>query len=184
MYHQQTKNLLVVRADRPGLQPAVAVPALEERHRPALRPRTRPRTQRDPGDPRLLTVTGPGLDFPHAVQAARLTRHRTDAATGKRTRQTVYALTDLTHEQASPQFLGRLAHSQWTIADRLHFIRDTAFHENTSKIRTGRGQENLATLRNQAANVLRKNGHTNIPAGLRHVSYDPSNRPLDLLGIA
>ena len=31
--------------------------------------------------PRVLTVTSPGLDFPHAVQAARVIRHRTDAAT-------------------------------------------------------------------------------------------------------
>ncbi|WP_329446331.1 hypothetical protein [Streptomyces canus] len=74
-------------------------------------------------------VTSLGQDFPHAVQAARATRHRTDTATGKRTRQTVYALTDLTHEQACPQFIGRLARSQWTIENRLHFIRDTAFHE-------------------------------------------------------
>ena len=42
----------------------------------------------------------------------------------------------------------------------------------------------MATLRNQAINVLRKNGHTNVPAGLRHISYDPFNRPPDLLGIA
>lgn len=42
----------------------------------------------------------------------------------------------------------------------------------------------MATLRHAAINVLRKNGHTNIAAGVRHVSYDPSNRPPDLLGIA
>ncbi|CAM5699040.1 Transposase IS4-like domain-containing protein OS=Streptomyces canus OX=58343 GN=AQI96_40365 PE=4 SV=1 [Streptomyces canus] len=42
----------------------------------------------------------------------------------------------------------------------------------------------MATLRNQAVNVLRKNGHTYIAAGRRHVSYDPFNRPLDLRGIA
>lgn len=42
----------------------------------------------------------------------------------------------------------------------------------------------MATLRNQAVNVLRENGHTNIAAGRRHVSYDPFNRPLNLLGIA
>ncbi|MGW1530014.1 hypothetical protein [Streptomyces sp. NPDC002159] len=50
---------------------------------------------------RVLTVIGLALDFPHAVQAARITRHRTDLKTGKRTRQTVYALTDLTARQAS-----------------------------------------------------------------------------------
>jgi hypothetical protein len=41
----------------------------------------------------------------------------------------------------------------------------------------------MATLRNLAINVLRHNGHTNIAAGLRHVSYDAFGRPLSLHGI-
>ncbi|MFD9360178.1 ISAs1 family transposase [Streptomyces sp. NPDC060031] len=130
---------------------------------------------------RALTVTG--LDFPHAVQAVRVLRHRTDLKTGTVSRQTVYAITDLTSQQASPQRLGRLARSQWTIENRLHFVRDTTFGEDASKIRTGRGPENMATLRNLAINTLRQQGHRNIAAGLRHVSYDPFNRPLDLLNI-
>jgi hypothetical protein len=159
MYHQQTKNLLVVKANQPGLHQQLR--SLPWKNVTARRyDRERGHGRNETRVTRVLTVTGLGLDFPNPVQAARVTRHRTDAATGKRTRQTVYALTDLTHEQASPQFIGRLARSQWTIEDRLHFIRDTAFQEDTSKIRTGRGQENMATLRNQAVNVLRKNGHT------------------------
>lgn len=51
---------------------------------------------------RALTVTDLGLDFPHAVQAVKILRHRTDIRTCKVTRQTVYALTDLTARQASP----------------------------------------------------------------------------------
>ncbi|MFE9139727.1 ISAs1 family transposase, partial [Streptomyces sp. NPDC007355] len=133
---------------------------------------------------RALTVTGLGLDFPHAVQAARILRHRTDLATGRCSRQTVYVITDLTSQEASPERLGRLARSQWTIENRLHFVRDTAFDEDASKIRTGRGPENMATLRNLAINTLRAAGHHNIAAGLRHASYEPFTRPLDLLGIA
>ncbi|MFH8387913.1 hypothetical protein ACH4E7_44775 [Kitasatospora sp. NPDC018058] len=34
------------------------------------------------------------------------------------------------------------------IENRLHFVRDTTFAEDASKIRTGRGHENMATLRN------------------------------------
>lgn len=67
---------------------------------------------------------------------------------------------------------------------RLRFVRDTAFREDASKIRTGRRPENVATPRNQAINVLRQHGHTNTAACLRHVSCNPFNRPLDLLGIA
>ncbi|MFD7836111.1 ISAs1 family transposase [Streptomyces sp. NPDC059761] len=133
---------------------------------------------------RALTVTGLGLDFPHAVQAARILRHRTDLTTGKCSRQTIYAITDLTSHQASPERLGQLARSQWTIENRPHFIRDTTFAEDASKIRTGHGPENMATLRNLAINTLRAAGHHNIAAGNRHTSYEPFTRPLDLLGIA
>ncbi|MFD5463946.1 ISAs1 family transposase [Kitasatospora sp. NPDC127059] len=133
---------------------------------------------------RALTVTDLDLDFPHAVQAARILRYRTDLKTGIVSRQTIYAITDLTSHQASPQRLGRLARSQWTIENRLHFVRDTAFREDTSKIRTGHGPENMATLRNLAINTLRRHGHRNIAAGLRHASYEPFSRPLDLLGLA
>lgn len=132
---------------------------------------------------RALTVTDLGLDFPHTVQAVRIPRHRTNLKTGTCSRQTVYAITDLTSHQASPQRLGQLARSQWTIENRLHFVRDTTFGEDASKIRTGRGPENMATLRNLAINTLRQHGHRNIAAGLRHVSYDPFRRPLDLLNI-
>ncbi|WP_327285634.1 ISAs1 family transposase [Streptomyces sp. NBC_01205] len=126
---------------------------------------------------RALTVTDLGLDFPHAAQAVRILRHRTDLKSGKCTRQTIYAITDLCSHQASPQRLGQLARSQWTIENRLHFVRDTAFGEDASKIHTGHGPENMATLRNLAINTLREHGHRNIAAGLRHVSYDPFNRP-------
>ena len=49
---------------------------------------------------------------------------------------------------------------------------------------TGRGTENMAALRNLAVNALRCHGHRSIAAGLRHVSYEPFTRPLDLLRIA
>ncbi|MFJ1933395.1 ISAs1 family transposase [Kitasatospora sp. NPDC088160] len=133
---------------------------------------------------RALTVTDLGLDFPHAVQAARILRYRTDLKTGTVSRQTIYAITDLTSQQASPQRLGQLARSQWIIKNRLHFVRDTTFAEDASKIRTCHGPENMATPRNLAINTLRQHGHHNIAAGLRHASYEPFTRPLDLLSIA
>ncbi|WP_329538369.1 ISAs1 family transposase (plasmid) [Streptomyces sp. NBC_01450] len=130
----------------------------------------------------VLTVDD--LDFPHAAQVARITRHRTSLKTGKRTRETVYVITDLTSRQASPEKIARLVRSQWVIENRLHFIRDVTFDEDRSQVRTGYGPENMATLRNLAINKLRENGHTNIAAGLRKMSYEPFTRPLDILGIA
>ncbi|MEU0692175.1 hypothetical protein [Streptomyces uncialis] len=102
---------------------------------------------------RALTVTDLGLDLPHAAQAVRILRHRTDRMTGTISRQTVHAITDLSSHQASPQRLDKLARSQWTIENRLRFVRDTTFAEDASKIRTGHGPESMSTLRNLAGSV-------------------------------
>ncbi|MFE3110645.1 ISAs1 family transposase, partial [Kitasatospora indigofera] len=58
---------------------------------------------------RALTVTSLGLDFPHAVQAVHILRHRSDLKTGTLSRQTTYAITKLTSHEASPEQLGQLA---------------------------------------------------------------------------
>ncbi|MFE9934507.1 hypothetical protein [Streptomyces sp. NPDC005533] len=88
----------------------------------------------------------------------------------------------MTSSEASPQLIGRIARAQWGI-EAVHHIRDTTFAEDASKIRTGHGPENMATLRNLAINTLRDAGHHNIAAGIREVSYTPFPRPLDLLGL-
>lgn len=129
----------------------------------------------------VLTVDD--LDFPYASQVARVTRHRTCLKTGKRSRETVYVITDLTSHAASPQRLAKIIRSQWVIENRLHFVRDTAFREDASKVHTEHGPENMATLRSFAINRLRAAGHHNIAAGLREMSYEPFTRPLTLLGL-
>ncbi|MGW4995563.1 ISAs1 family transposase [Streptomyces mirabilis] len=115
-----------------------------------------------------LTVSGLGLalDFPHAAQVARVARHRTDLKTGNRTRGTAYVTTDLTSGQASPERIAKIIRSQWGIENRLHFVRDTSFHKDASKIRTGHGPENMATLHSFAINRLRVAGHTNIATAI------------------
>lgn len=130
-----------------------------------------------------LTVTDLGVDFPHAAQVARVVRHRTDTKTGKQSRETVYVITDLTSRQASPERIATILRAHWVIENRLHFVRDTAFREDASKIRTGHGPENMATLRNFAINQLRTAGYANIAAGLRTTALRPYERPLDLIGL-
>ncbi|MFI1175775.1 transposase, partial [Streptomyces melanogenes] len=72
----------------------------------------------------------------------------------------------------------------WTIENREHYVRDVTFGEDTSRVRTGHGPENMATFRNLAINTLRKAGYRYIPDGLRDVSYRPFTHPLKLLGIS
>ncbi|MFF1748203.1 ISAs1 family transposase [Streptomyces mirabilis] len=130
-----------------------------------------------------LTVTDLGVDFPHAAQVAKVVRHRTDTKTGKRSRETVYVITDLTSRQASPERIAKILRAHWVIENRLHFVRDTAFREDASKIRTGHGPENMATLCSFAINQLRTAGHTNIAAALRTTALRPYERPLTLIGL-
>lgn len=130
-----------------------------------------------------LTITDLDIDFPHAVQVAKIVRHRTHRKTGRRSRETVYIITDLTSREASPQRLAKIIRSQWAIENRLHFVRDTTFAEDASQVRTGHGPDNIPTLRSFAINTLRAAGRTNIAASLREVSYDSFRRPQDLIGL-
>ena len=52
------------------------------------------------------------------------------------------------------------------------------FGEDASKIRTGHGPENMATLRNIAHGRLRDAGFDNIAAARREMSYDTFTAPL------
>ncbi|MFE7359056.1 ISAs1 family transposase [Streptomyces sp. NPDC057543] len=116
-----------------------------------------------------LTVTELGVDFPHAAQVAKIVRHRTSVTTGRRSRETVYVITDLTSRKASTERIAEIVRLQWVIENRLHFVRDTAYGEDASEIRTGHGPENMAALRSFAINQLRATGHTNIAAGFREM---------------
>ena len=55
------------------------------------------------------------LKFPRARQAIKITRWRQDTATGKASRQTVYAVTSLTSAHAAARDLARLVREHWSV---------------------------------------------------------------------
>ncbi|MGP4088320.1 ISAs1 family transposase [Streptomyces sp. KR55] len=130
---------------------------------------------------RIKVCTVNSLLFPGARQAVQLKRHRVDRKTGKVSIKTVYAVTSLTAEQATPAELARLIRSHWKI-EALHHVRDMTFAEDASQLRTGSAPRAMATWRNLAIGALRLAGKSNIAAGLRHNARD-ANRPLTLLGL-
>ncbi|MGW1407363.1 hypothetical protein [Streptomyces sp. NPDC002403] len=73
-------------------------------------------------------VTVNNLLFPSTRQAVQIKRRRTDRKTGKTTITTVYAVTSLTTEQATPAQLATLIRDHWKI-EALHDVRDTTFGE-------------------------------------------------------
>jgi len=130
---------------------------------------------------RLQVVSSERLDFPHAVQAIRLTRRVRDQKTKKWRTVTVYAITSLTAVQARPAELAGHIRGHWGI-EVLHHIRDVTYTEDASQVRTGNGPRAMASLRNLAIVILRRAGRSNIAKALRHNARD-ALRPLALLGI-
>jgi predicted transposase YbfD/YdcC len=107
-----------------------------------------------------------GLDFPHARQAIKVTRWRRDTATGRTSRQAVYAVTSLTSAEVTSQDLARLVREQWSIKAH-HHVRDLTFGEDAAASRTGSGPVNLATIRAAVTAALKDAGYLHIPEGRR-----------------
>ncbi|WP_458248428.1 transposase [Streptomyces sp. MAI_2237] len=121
-----------------------------------------------------------GLDFPHAAQAVQIVRRRWTVTTRKVTPERVYAVTDLTAEQADAPENAHRAREHWGIENKIHHVRDTAFAEDASRVRTGTAPRAMAALRNLAIGALRLTGCDNIAAGLRNHSRDVTRPPATL----
>jgi predicted transposase YbfD/YdcC len=93
----------------------------------------------------------------------------------------VYAVTSLTFAQASPARLADLLRGHWAIENGLHYVRDVTFAEDASQVRAGTIPRAMASLRNLAIGILRRQGHRNLAAALRRNALD-ATRVLPLLG--
>jgi predicted transposase YbfD/YdcC len=93
------------------------------------------------------------IEWPGAAQVCRISRTREIA--GKRSLETVYAVTSLSHARASANMLLALNRQHWEIENTLHWRRDTAFAEDASRIRCDNAPHALASLRNTVLRLLR-----------------------------
>lgn len=93
--------------------------------------------------------------------------------TQKIRRETAYGLTSLTPQKADPARLLHLNRGQWSIENRLHYVRDVTFDEDRSTVRRGRGAQVMASLRNLAISLLRMAGARYIAPALRACSRLP-----------
>jgi hypothetical protein len=155
--------IAAVKANQPLLY--ARLKALPWRHVPAGS------TTRDAGHGRaetrsLKTAQVKDLDFPFARQAIKITRWRPDTATGKISRETVYAITSLTSAQATARELARLVREHWTI-EAHHHIRDVTFGEDSAASRTGSAPANLATIRAAIIAAIKDAGYLHVPEGRR-----------------
>jgi predicted transposase YbfD/YdcC len=176
---KQADYLFTVKANQPVLLARCA--RLAWHHVPVL-DRTRDRAHGRVELRTLKAVTVRGFGFPHAAQVVQVTRKTRDLRTRRWRTVVVYAVTSLTHAQASPARLADLIRGHWAIENGLHWVRDVTFAEDASQLRTGTGPQVMACLRNLAIGALSRAGPVNLAAALRQHARDPT-RPLTTLGI-
>jgi len=123
-----------------------------------------------------------GINFPHAAQAAQITRKSRPLGTRKWSTETVYIVTSLTPAQGKPELIGALIRGHWGIENGLHYRRDVTWREDGSQVRRGNAPRIMASLRNIAITILRLEGETNLAKATRGARNYP-HRALKLAGL-
>jgi len=122
----------------------------------------------------LTSTTGLNgcLPWPGVRQVCRGQRQR--RIRDQETTGTVYDVTSLSRERAPPDRLNQLIRDHWGVIENgLHYVRDEAFGEDRSTLRTGDAPQNLAALRNGPLNRLRQTGDPHIAPTLRSFARNP-----------
>jgi predicted transposase YbfD/YdcC len=122
----------------------------------------------------VQVVTVKGLLFPHASQVIRVVRKHRKPGAKRWSTETVYAITDLTAEQATPAELAGWLRGHWTIENSAHWIRDVVFGEDRCAVRTRNAPAVLAALRDIVRTALRKAGWANT-ASARRAHLNPAD---------
>jgi len=165
--------LFTVKANQPTLRTAVR--RLPWAAAPGFRRRERGHGRTESRSIKVIDCDGTGIPelFPGARRAIKVVRRRTTAG-GRRSVETVYALTSLDHRAADLGLLATWLRGHWEIENRVHHVRDVTQREDASRIRTGNGPQVMAALRNTANNIARLNGHANIAAAQRAAAGHPN----------
>ena len=73
----------------------------------------------------------------------------------------------------------------WSIENRLHWVLDVTFREDLSRLRSGHGPHNMATVRHMAMNLLRsaKPGKS-LKVRRKVAGWDPEYLQAILIGAA
>ncbi|MEU5943125.1 ISAs1 family transposase [Micromonospora sp. NPDC047548] len=107
----------------------------------------------------MWTAPATGIDFPGAVQVFRL-RRDVYAPDGQRvSKQIVHGITSLTSSAAT---LASHIRTHWWIENKVHWVRDVLFGEDTHHAYLGAVAHTMAALRNLAIALIRLAGHTKI----------------------
>jgi hypothetical protein len=144
-------------------------------------------TTTDRGHGRIETRTlqvlpaPPDLAFPHVAQVCLVEREVTDTRGVPLSNVAIFAVTSLTAARGTPEVIAEAVRGQWKI-EALHWIRDTIYREDDSKVRTKSGPRVMAALRNLAIGALRLHGRNDIAEATRWAGRK-MERAFTILGI-
>ena len=111
------------------------------------------------------------INFPHVKQIFRVERHRYEIKTGKTSVEHAYGITSLPASEASPEKLLCLNRRHWSIENKNHRRRDTAFLEDGCLMRSGNGPANNAVFNNMALAIILSAGCHRVPAAIDRFEY-------------
>lgn len=89
------------------------------------------------------------------------------------TRHTVYGLTSLAPEQASPKKLLALVRQYWEIETGLHYRRDVTLKEDATRLTLGNAGHTMAILNNAVIGLCLQNGFRNLAQARRRFNARP-----------
>jgi predicted transposase YbfD/YdcC len=121
------------------------------------------------------------LNFPHVHQVFLIERQVTDLHGKPLSNVAVLGVTDLTAVQADATTIAEFTLGQWGL-ESLHWLRDTLYREDDSKVRTRSGPRAMAALRNLAIGAHQLTGRTDITEATRWANRD-RHRPFTILGL-
>jgi predicted transposase YbfD/YdcC len=121
-------------------------------------------------------------DWPGLHQVFELTRTIVTKKTGEVTKETVYGITSLSPEEASPLRLLDLVRNHWHIENKVHWVRDVIYDEDRSQVRCGNTPQVMSAIRNTVIGLMRHSGITSIASACRRFSARPE-LALELMGV-
>jgi hypothetical protein len=95
---------------------------------------------------KVMEITPQQMDFPHAVQLARLDRIR-ELSDGRQQVETVWLITSLSSAEATVERLLELARQYWSIENGTHLRLDVASGEDRCRVRHPVASTVLGVLR-------------------------------------
>jgi predicted transposase YbfD/YdcC len=120
------------------------------------------------------------LDWPFLQQVFQLKRSITISKTGKIRQETLYGVTSLSAEQASPAQLLHMLRSYWRIENSLHYPRDVTLHEDQTHFKKYSAAHNIATINNLILALIAKSRFPFVPSARRFFAAHPQ-QALNLL---